>query len=679
MQTAETTNHINQDTDRLLRNIFHQMLEAIDDVRTRNLISRNIKDYTQAEEYLNDKTLIYKWHGAGQQSVERVSCFLQEFFRECQLVVSGQKEGTATMLTAIDYPFLTDEEKDFLVSFLQTEGRYPVLFIASRYLQRTTNRQAQVFARANGIVGGHQRLEVIGQEYGLSRERVRQLGVMSILDAEDASLVWDMVRWQSIGFLRQPLLTESNIGWATLRQKEHLGDMDFYGALAIIRQMVPLNIVALRADGRRANARLTSDTPWQMPDVLFAYDKRLACFSFENALAVVGHEASLQCIKDRSMSLTGIVDRHFVGKHSEEDRQSVISVMRAVLPLFSDVETEGDDIVLRANRLNYADEIYRILQRRGEAMPLNAIYEEFRLLHPDDHHTDNSFIRNYMLRDERFEAVGSKSTYQLREWERFAGSLGDLAFHLLETCDEPIRVDTLCQRMLQMRPTTTLKSCETSAYLAVTARRLLYYIDNTVSDENDTDEADDETTDVADGETGRYYVGLFDRQYPGRFWPSPLTVDGAVRSLRRFVTEYGRWPFASAKTGVEHKLYYVMRKYAYKRCVSDDELQRYQQGMADVSPDDYPASERDLQFQRHCCEVSDYCARHHHLPLSGKLLSWYQSQCSQADQLTGFRKYQFRQLQLAVASSHQELPVIPIRSGSHHARQLSLEFSDDDT
>ena len=667
----KTFQPVSQDYTRLLQNVFRQMVEGIADVRTRNLVAKYIKDYPQVEKYLNDSSLIHKWHGAGQQSVERISLFLNDFYQEYLQIVGGQSGETAKKLIAVDYPFLTDEERIFAVSFLQSEGRYPVLFIASRYLQRTTDRQAQVFARANGIVGGHIRFETIGEEYRLTRERVRQLSVMSITNADDAGQVWNYSRWRVTGWLQQPLLTEEIVGWDECRQKERLEDIDFYAALAIIRQVASLNIVALRADGRRANARLTPGAAWQMPDVLFAYDKSMACFSFENALAVVGHEASLQRMTDGRMALSDVVDQHFIGKHGEEERRAVISVMHNVLPLFNHVETEGDDIVFRANRTNYTEDIYQILQRKGQAMTIDEIYEEFRRLHPDDHHTESKFIRSYMLRDERFEAVGSKSTYQLREWGRFAGALGDLAVHLLEESGELMKVNELCQRMLEARPATTLKSCYTSIYLAVNSCRLLYFIDDTANSDDNMDEID--------RDMGRYYVGLFDHQYPERFWPSPLTVEGAIRSMRRFVEIYERWPFPSAKAGVEHKLYYALRKYATKRCVSDDEMRRYQQAMADINPDEYPANERDQQFLDDCHELQEYCERYHHLPLNGKLLSWYKSQCSKAEQLAGFRRFQLQQLQTAVSSlckPSDDSPVVPIGYGSHQAEQLTLDFLD---
>lgn len=660
----------NPEDDRLLQNVFLQMVEDINDARVRNLIHKYVKDFRDAEDYLNDSSLIYKWRGAGSQSIERACQFLDAFYQEYLAIVNGQREEVVNRLIAIDYPFLTNDEQVFVASFMQTEGRYPVLFIASRYLQRSANKQSQIFAKANGIVGGHQRFEDIASDYNVSRERVRQLSFINITKEKDAGQVWNEDRWQPLGFINQPVLTESIVRWNELQQKEHLDHLDFYAVLAMIRQMAPFNIVALRNDGRRANARLSADVPWQMPDILFAYDSSLEKFSFENALATIGHEVSLQRITDSRMSLSELVTLHFTEQHSEEELEAVISVMRGVLPLFPDVETKDDDIIFRANRINYMEEIYQILQRKGQAMTVDAIYDEFRLRHPDDHHTDSGFIRSYMLRDDRFEAVGSKSTYQLREWERFSGALGDLAVHLLENSNEPLKAEVLCRMMLEQRPTTTLKSCYSSIHIAVNACRLLFYID--------AEAAPEESVDETDGEVSRYYVGLFDRQYPKRFWPSPLTVEGTIRSMRRFLEENNRWPFASGKTGIEPTLYYALRKYAQKRCVTDDELLRYQQGMADINPDDFPFNDRDLQFQNRCQELMDFCETTHYLPAGGKLMSWYRTLCSQQNQLTGFRKNLFLRLQTAIASSRKELELsfVPISSDQHSAEQLTFNFKD---
>ena len=633
---------VSRENDKLLRDVFHQMTENLTDSRTRNLITKHIKDYRQAEDYLNDKSLVSQWRGAGRLSIDSVGRFLDDFHKQYKTIVGGHPEIWTVKLAAIDYPFLNHKELVFVSSFLKTEGRYPVLFLAHRYFQRTSNRQSQVFARANGIVGGHTRFEDIGEKYGITRERVRQLSIMDITNADDAGQVWNRQRWQAAGLLLQPLLTKETLHWDELRQKEHLADLDFFAALAIFRQLTSLNVVALRADGRRANARLSACVPWQDPDVLFAYDSQLDCFSFENALAQVGHEASLQRVTESRMSLSALVDQHFTARHTDDDRKTVTSIILGVLSAFNGVVPEGDELVFPANRLNYMEEIYQILQRRGHEMTVDDIYEEFRRLHPDDHHTESSFIRSYMLRDGRFQAVGSTSTYQLREWERFAGALGDLAVHLLQHCDEPVRMTELCRQMMQVRPATTMKSCSASVHIAAGACRLLFYVDVA---------APGETVRQDDAHSVGYYVGLFDRQYPSRFWPSPMTVDGTVRSMRRFLEQYGRWPFSSGREVIESALYYALRKYSNKRRITDEELIRYQQDMADIDSLEYPSCERDLLFLNRCRQLTVYCEQYHRLPATGKLREWYRSQCSQAGTFTGFRKRHFQRLQDAISAS----------------------------
>ena len=98
-------------------------------------------------------------------------------------------------------------------------------------------------------------------------------------------------------------------------------------------------------------------------------------------------------------------------------------------------------------------------------MTVDNIFAEFKQRHPEDHHTDSSFIRSYMLSDKRFEAVGSKSTYQLSEWKRFAGTLGALAEHILMAYDNPVKVDELCEMMREQRGNTTRNSLFNHVYI----------------------------------------------------------------------------------------------------------------------------------------------------------------------------------------------------------------------
>lgn len=663
------------ENDKLLQNLFSQQVKNLTDVRLRNLINKYITDYRQVEIYLNDRSLRNKWHGAGETMMSRAFLFFEGFYQDCHNIINGPKEKTMVKMIAYDYPFLTKKERTFVAQFLHDEGRYPVVFIALRYLRTTTNRKLQVFATANGIVGKHRRFETIAQDFDLTRERVRQVSLMDITHVDDAAQTWNKERWSALDFLNLPLLTEDNTNWEVLRRKERLTNLDFYSALTIFRQLTPLNIVAMRYDGRKANSRL-SVSSWKKPNVLFAYDSRLTCCKLEDALIDVAHESNLHHITDCRKSMADFIGPYFTSEPSDTDRQRVMNILREVIPMYNGVEMIADEIVFRANHINYLEEIYQILQGKGQAMTVDDIYEEFRQRNPSDHHTKSGFIRSYMLRDKRFEAVGSKSTYQLREWQRFAGALGDLAVLLMADRDEPVKAEVLCRQMMERRPNTTLKSCNTSIYLAVNARRLQFYVDaealagNTIASEN----ADAQ----ADAEVSRYHVGLFDHPYSERFWPATLTVEGTILSMKRFLKENGRWPFCSSD-GIEKILYRALRKYTLKRCITEEEGLRYQQGMADINPLDYPYSERDQVFLNRCRELDNYCQRYHLLPTTGKLILWYRQQLSQIKLLSDFRRYHLQKLLSVIGATLIHTPAKPSKPSkptSTTTEQLQLDFTE---
>lgn len=555
---------------------------------------------------------------------------------------------------ATDYPFLSAEEQDFVKSHISNYGYYPMFYIAVRYFRQSQDKKDEVIARINGILGFHQSLTQLAEEFYLTRERVRQLSTMSVANKSPYPEVWDTARWAAYPFFYRPLITTAAMNWQELYRREALDTLSPYAAMAIIRQMRPMNIVALKGDGTSANGRRTDGKQWQEPQVLFLVQQEYSIYNFTNALWEVGHENSLKLISDQHLSVAALVDAHLSEPTDDATRQTIREMMAEVLPMFEGVEVEGDDITLKANHMNYTEEIYQIMKQHGEAMTVEQIFDAFRQLHPEDHHTHSGFIRSYMWGDDRFEAIGRKSTYQLKEWGAFAGSLGELAIHLLEQCEEPMDVDELSRQMMALRSNTTLKSCGTSIYLAVTDGRLLYYINN--------------------------LVGLADREYDKCYWPSPVTVEGAVRSMRRFLEEKQRWPFASRENALETSLYYTMRKYARKLHVTEEEYAKYQAAMADINPYLYPANDHEMIFIKRCREFADFCGKHHRLPRTTDnpaLYNWYKSAVAQEQHLVGCRKHYFQQLQQDIITSRQPINPLHTDAGFKAGEQLMLNFGEE--
>ena len=637
--------------ERHLQSTFEKMVDMVGNVRARNLIRRHLKQYRDAELYLNDANALWKWYGTGKQTTEHILKFLEDFRATYQSIIDG-KDGNATETTIddselplpdADYPFLTAAEQAFVSSFRKRERRYPVFYIALRYLQRASDRPTQTFVRVNGITGQYESLHALAAEYGLTFERTRQMSKLKI----DGNLpVWELKRWAEQDFFHKPLLTERNTGWEALQKLEHVEKLSFCSALAILAALRPLEVIALRADGYKANARRGKGEAWEQPHVLFAYDKSALPFPMGPFLKTIGHEALLQRIEDKSLDLQALTKTFFQPDIGEEQRLQVLDMLREVLPMFPDVEVHGDSVLFRSNHTNYAEEIYQILKRRGEAATVEEIFAEFRTLHPDDHHTDSSFLRSYMWQDRRFEAVGRKSTYQLREWKLFAGSLQELAAHLLKDEAEPLPQAVLISRMTEHRSNTTAKSCESSIYLAVVAGTLQYFFS-------------------AGNNAPTAFVGLGGKTYPDRFWVSTLTPEGAVACLRRFLSERGHWPYVYGADAIEDRLNYTLRKFTLHEHVSDEEYDRFRQGLADIPPHQYPRNERDATFMERCRKLNAFWKRHQRLPDNDeepKLLKWYRETQAKLHRLDDFRKYHFEHIKEKPASPH---------------RQLSFDFGED--
>lgn len=638
--------------ERRIQSTFEKMVDSVCNARAKRLIRKHFKQYRDTEPYLNDATPIWKWYGTGQQTMEAIQQFLTDFRTAYQDIIGkwgkDNDDGLAADTTMsppdLDYPFLTKSEQEFVSSFWKKERRYPVFYIALRYLQRATDCPTHTFARVSGIMGQYESMQELAAEYNLSLERTRQLSKLTI----DGTLpVWDLERWAALDFFHSSVLTEANTHWSALQKLEHIEEMSFYSALAILAPLCQMEVIALRADGYKANARRGKEVAWEEPHVLFAYDESLSSFALNAFLRTTGHEAMLQRITDKTTSLRAFAEPYFQPDADEESREQVLANLREILPMFPGVEVRQDDVTFRQNHLNYPEEIYQILCQQGRAMTVEDIYVEFRKRHPADHHTDSGFLRSYMRQDERFEAIGRKSTYQLRAWERFAGSLQELAIHLVQDEAEPQPTPKLVERMTAQRSNTTAKSCESTIYQTVAAGTLQYYF---TAEDNDYSA----------------YVGLPDKVYPSRFWVSPMSVEGAVAGMHRFISERGHWPYSSCSDNIEARLNYTLRKYTQRKHVTDEERDSFRQGMSDIPPHQYPRTERDALFMERCHALNAFWQQLHRLPDNDEeptLAKWYRQTQANQQQLDDFRSNHFERI-------GQQPPAKP-------HRQLSFDFGEE--
>ncbi len=614
--------------ERRVQLLYDKMFNEIPDSRARHILADyDYLDYKKTEVFYQFPQYLYRMRGAGENSVRVLKQFLDDFqkaYRE--IAADGGERAHKLYDIGVEYPFLTDEEVEFVYDFLHAEGRYPVFFLARRFMQASTLRGVRAYARYNGIFGRFESLSDLAGELGVTLERVRQLSKIDI--GKFDTMTWDVGRWAALPGFDHTFITPTSIGWNHLAEAEHVGDMSFYAALSLIALLRPLVIVSLNRDGRHANSRRNAMSEWEEPFMLFAHDAAVTGVNFTEMLRFVTHEAALARIEDTHLSMSKLIDDCTQQPLDPALRAQVLRVVTELLSALSGVEIHGDDITVRANHINYIADIYNIIRQRGEAMTIGEIYDAFRQMHPDDHHTNSTFLRSYMLADERFEAVGRKSTYQLKEWKRFSGGLMELALNLVTANGGPMLTEELSRQMYELRPSSTFKSCMSTVYLAVQKGLLRYLIT-------------DEHSSVSS------YVALAADELPEGFWPSPIDKAGAIAGLRRFLGKYQRWPFDQRKDGVEAQLYYAYYKYTRKMNLPQEEVQSFIDSITDKHPLDYPHTRHDLAYLNNCRKFKDYVSRHHAMPRYSdcpSLCVWYRNVTTKNRPADPFRKYHLQWL-----------------------------------
>ena len=614
--------------DERVQKLFEKMLNEIPDTRTRNILSEiGLFGYRDTENLYRFPAHINRLPGAGTNSVRFIKQFLDDFRKAYYMMTSNNGERAFKLYDiSVEYPFLNEDEVEFVYNFMNDEGRYPVFFLARRFIQASQQRGVRAYARYNGIIGRFESLSDIAKDLSVTFERVRQLSKIDVDKLN--SMAWDAGRWAALPGFDRNFMTAASLDWKRVSEAEHVEDMSFYAALSLISLMRPIVIVSLNRDGRRANSRRNAVAEWEEPFILFAHDAAITDVNFVDMIRTLAHDVSLTRTRDLHFSMSKLIGEWTKKPLPPELQAQVQDLMTEVLPVLPDVGVDGDDIFIRANHINYVDDIYDILQQRDEAMTIDEIYDVFRKMHPDDHHTNSTFLRSYMLADDRFEAVGRKSTYQLREWKRFSGGLMEMAVNIVTENGGPMLTEELCQRMYEQRPSTTVKSCMSTVYLAVQKGVLRYLI---------TDEHPSVSS----------YVGLVSEDLPDGFWLSPIDKAGAIESLRRFVSEYQRWPFDMHEDGVEAQLYYVLNKYTRKSDKPQAEVQRFIESITDKNPYELPHTRRDLAFLNNCRKLKDYVMRHHAMPRYDEtpaLGIWYRNVTRQKNATEPFRQYHLQHL-----------------------------------
>lgn len=301
-------------------------------------------------------------------------------------------------------------------------------------------REAETVARRNGLRDGKvETLQEIGEEYGVSRERVRQIekqGLKKFRDQLDKAPLADILKL-AVGLIREA------------------GGV--IGTDSLAREFLP---ESQQTPAGHAAMRFLLETSG---DVVISPEDResAACYALTQshvaaADAVGPMLAEELAAKHQPMTpaelLTVFAKRDDLGDHSHLVTEPFVE---SVLELGKGFVPAGDGkwglaTWAEINPRNIREKTLYILKEAGTPMHFTDVTEKIRAAKFDDKPVTTQAVHNELINGDQFVLIG-RGIYALEDWGYLAGTVSQVIRQILEQESKPLERNDIVHKVLEQR------------------------------------------------------------------------------------------------------------------------------------------------------------------------------------------------------------------------------------
>jgi DNA-directed RNA polymerase delta subunit len=313
-----------------------------------------------------------------------------------------------------------------------SENRPNLANITQKVLGALDARSRDIVTRRYGIENGKpETLESIGQEYGITRERVRQ--IQSQAKKAISELVTDL----------SDVLT-----WYEEIFAEHGGVLTEDHVVEVVKQdddQVPTQVAVFYLDllspYKYINRHRVFDPHWQHVNLVFRQAEELV----ETARVILKKAEHPLPQEDVLNKLKSKFDQEV------PDEKIVLAQLRASKHL--DVTPFGEwglSSWSETKPRGVGDKAYAILRREGRPGHFTEITISINEANFDHKVANAQTVHNELIKDQRFVLVG-RGLYGLKEWGYIPGTVADVIENLLREAGQPLTRDEVVDRVLSQR------------------------------------------------------------------------------------------------------------------------------------------------------------------------------------------------------------------------------------
>ncbi|HLD25699.1 MAG TPA: HTH domain-containing protein [Candidatus Andersenbacteria bacterium] len=316
-------------------------------------------------------------------------------------------------------------------------------------LEALDARSRDIINRRYGLVSGEgETLESIGREYGVTRERVRQI---------EASAKKLLARREDLLAQVNQELTEAFAHHGGVMTADHLFELVSRESGDAIKPALVTFYLYILPSFEYVSKSPVFGPHWSHPALHRKYNAAVVAAA-EELLTSAAHPLPVaEVIRGVRSSLSLPA--------SELPDQCVDALLRASKRMEPTVFGEWGLIDWVETRpRGVGDKAYVVLRRHGKPAHFRAITEMINDARFDQKRAHAQTVHNELIKDERFVLVG-RGLYGLKEWGYMPGTVADVLEAILAQANDPLSREELLDRVLEQRlvkKTTVLLSLQNS-------------------------------------------------------------------------------------------------------------------------------------------------------------------------------------------------------------------------
>ncbi len=548
-----------------------------------------------------------------------INNFLETFIPFVREALTLDADEVRRSMLSLQFPFLTEEELDFVLLFNSKHKHMPLFYILYLYVRSSMKNRNKILCMYWKTDDQRSVRNNIANELHLSRERVRQILEQGIdygdeeewINKHLVALVIDNIT-PYIELYTHPYHTLYSSSFRNIALYESI-PFKFVVFITIVRSIQSL-ISSMPVDSR--------------PRIENTYSSRYINGIDRTLLNLEKLPANISSVGDVMATLNGRKHKReeFIPYDTFLDGQvdgNCIALIREIAEQHYHWTTSEQGITIPQDSYDVTTELVSIITEQGQPMAFEDIVSAFFQRHPNHKCKNIGTLRTYLICSDEIVSLGKTNKYALAKWNLFTGTIRDKAYAILNASPEPLSLQEIYAGVIENFPNTNENS------LLTTMR------DNT----------------VRFVEFQGQLFGIVGKDYDARFVLRPrgkrVRAMERIEALNNFVREHRRLPAYSGDPE-EESLTIWMRNIKYQNItLTPAEQEEYDKVLSYIEEQDIPINNREYLFLERCNMLKEYVATHHRLPKQHEepnLYTWYQVAKMHYPTSTGQRRRYFTQL-----------------------------------